>query len=50
MARETIKECNLNCIKCKVKYDLVKLSLKVKHKKGRNLYCPCCGFKVGTLN
>ena len=37
------------CSKCKVEYDLAKLSLEAKRSRKRNLYCPNCGNKVGVM-
>ncbi len=38
------------CIECKKSYDLSSLSLVARQKRQRNLYCPHCGKKVGTVN
>ena len=42
-------ECMLPCNNCKKSYDMSALSLDAKQKQRRNLYCPNCGKKVGTL-
>ena len=42
-------ECYLTCSECKEEYNMSELSLKVKRQKRKNLYCPKCGYRVGTL-
>lgn len=43
------EKCILTCFHCKNKYDMAKLSLEVQNKRQKNIYCPNCGKKVGTL-
>ena len=43
-------ECYLICRHCKREYDMSQVSLEGRRKNQRNLYCPYCGKKVGTLN
>jgi len=51
MARKMkLDDCYLICGGCKKEYSLDELATAAGKQNKRNLYCPHCGKRVGTLN
>lgn len=50
MKNNTYIACKCPNERCKITYDLAKESLKAKRRNEKDVRCPSCGTKVGTVS